>query len=162
MSGARAVYAAVLWQLSHGHDSFSDMRAALGGIDHERLADLAANTVLNDWCSDAADYRSTEARDTHGWGKRIPYIGWYWRSVDFARKRIPIGDCGDFIGFMESNKWGHPERDLTDSEADQVLALLWRARAEDGRGGSIAETDAARDQVLSELWDLMQSFEVPS
>jgi len=52
-----------------------------------------------------------------GSGKPIPYIGWYWRDVDFDSDGcwfgiIPVGADGNskpLVGFMESNKWGYRE-----------------------------------------------------
>lgn len=150
-------WATVLWDGSRRCDSFAALVADCRAVDHDRLAEVAANTVLNDWCADVADFGDRDD-DPEGHGKRLPYIGWYWRSVDFARKRITVGDCGDFIGFMENNKWDHPERDLTPEEVDHVLELLWRARAAAGRGGLLSEAWAARDEVLRELWDWMQGL----
>jgi len=138
-----------LWSLSHRLDGFAEYRERLAALDHVELANSAANYVLNDWCASVAD------NDTE---KRLPYIGWYWRSVDFAGRSIPVGDCGDFIGFMENNKWDYPERDLTPDEAEHVIGLLWRARNEAGKGGLVSEANAARDKVLAELWDWMQDL----
>lgn len=155
-------YTTTLWEPSHGHDSFADYAAMLAGSDHTELAAVAANTLLNAWCSDVADYSQREAdsreTDRRGHGKRLPYVGWYWRSVDFARKRVTVADCSDFIGFCENNKWGYPERSLNNEEADQVIAFLWRARTEGSKGGSLSDLDAARDAVLTELWDWMQTL----
>lgn len=55
-------------------------------------------------------------------GKCIPYIGWYWRCVDFARVRL--GDCGSFIGFMENNKWEYPEWSVTEEQTKSIRAQL--------------------------------------
>ena len=148
-----------LWHASHRLDSFGDLVEKFRDADHEQLAHVAANDVLNDWCQQVADYSDhDQAKDPHGHGKRLPYIGWYWRAIDFARKDIPVGDCGDFIGFMANNKWGYPARDLTPEECDHVIGLLWRARAEASKGGNLAELNAARDAVLTELWDWMQDL----
>lgn len=146
-----------LWHASHRLDSFGDLVDKFTEAEHADLARSAANTVINDWCGDVADYRQNES-DPEGHGKRLPYIGWYWRAVDFARKDITVGDCGDFIGFMENNKWDHPERSLTEPEADHVIGLLWRARTEGSKGGNLADLYAARDAVLAELWDWMQGL----
>jgi hypothetical protein len=150
-------WATVLWDGAHKAESLSHLTDTFRAADHDRLAEVAANSVLNDWCASVADYGDHDS-DPHGHGKRLPYIGWYWRSVDFARKRITVGDCGDFIGFMENNKWGHPERDLSPDECDHVIDLLWRARREGSRGGNLAEIFAARDEVLTELWGWMQDL----
>lgn len=58
-------------------------------------------------------------------GKTIPYIGWFWRDVDFD-KRITLGYCGSFIGFMENNKWDHDEWITTD---EQSVAIREAAEA---------------------------------
>ena len=68
---------------------------------HEELVDDIINRELNDLVSGYADVKEDEV-DEFGHGKRVPYIGWFWRSVDFANSSYTIGDCGDFIGFMEN------------------------------------------------------------
>lgn len=41
-------------------------------------------------------------------GKCIPYVGWFWRDVDFDSTGCWIGIIpGEFQGFMENNKWGY-------------------------------------------------------
>lgn len=50
-------------------------------------------------------------------GKSIPYIGWYWRTVNFDSKDYHFGilpyegtlDDNDIVkvGFMENNKWDY-------------------------------------------------------
>jgi hypothetical protein len=52
-------------------------------------------------------------------GKVIPYIGWYWREVNFDSP-ITLGHCGRFAGFMENNKWGYDERTLTAEQSAEV------------------------------------------
>ncbi|MDB5733325.1 MAG: hypothetical protein JWQ03_3220 [Variovorax sp.] len=51
--------------------------------------------------------------------KVLPYIGWFWRDVDFD-SRITLGDCGKFVGFMESNKWGYPEGEVTEEQDAEI------------------------------------------
>lgn len=61
-------------------------------------------------------------------GKVVPYIGWFWRSVDFdARIRLAHGiesdltretgaivdDIPCWAGFCENNKWDYPMRTLS-------------------------------------------------
>ena len=89
-----------------------------------------------------------EAWDDHyGLGKRAPYIGWFWRNVDFFSGDIPIGDCGEFKGFMQNNKLDHPERRLTDAEVTDVMCII--DAAVDGSGN------------LEDLWEYFQSLEIP-
>lgn len=49
-------------------------------------------------------------------GKKFPYVGWFWRDVDFDDEEggsfgvIPSdakGSAIDLVGFMENNKWGY-------------------------------------------------------
>lgn len=70
------------------------------------------------------NHQEIVVRGLEGTGKIIPYIGWYWRDVDFDAKSHQFGIIGDlpltsqileleevkFTGFMENNKWGY---DLT-------------------------------------------------
>jgi hypothetical protein len=157
-------YTTTLWHGSHNCDSYDQFVERCRATDHEVLARIASNTLLNDWCGDVADYSQTESdsrkTDPHGHGKRLPYVGWYWRSIDFAGANIPVGNCGDFIGFMANNKWDYPERDLDPEEAAHVIDLLWRARTASGQGGLLSEAWAARDTILTELWDWMQTLTI--
>jgi hypothetical protein len=65
---------------------------------------------------------SDEALQVKG-GKAVPYIGWYWRQVDFDSP-ISFGDCGEFVGFLENNKWGYPEFTLTPEQDAEVKTGL--------------------------------------
>ena len=57
-------------------------------------------------------------------GKLVPYIGWFWRNVNFNADYVHLGivppmyvDDPDYfehnptpkVGFMENNKWDYPE-----------------------------------------------------
>lgn len=56
-------------------------------------------------------------------GKNIPYIGWYWRNVGFDLP-ISLGILpGEWVGFIENNKWGYDEFDLTSAQSAKVRAL---------------------------------------
>lgn len=64
-------------------------------------------------------------------GKCIPYIGWYWRDVDFDAETyrfgvIPDGD-GSLIGFMENNKWGYSRVEADETEWAEIKQLLVEA-----------------------------------
>ncbi|HEX9986928.1 MAG TPA: hypothetical protein VGE45_00410 [Chloroflexia bacterium] len=60
--------------------------------------------------------------DRHG--KMLPYVGWYWRDVDFATPAIRLGDCGSFKGFMEDNKWDHIEWSPSAEESADIVRLV--------------------------------------
>lgn len=108
------------------------------------------NAPLNELVAEFSDFDDGEV-DPRWFGKRVPYIGWYWRDIDFENERYYIGDCGEFIGFMENNKWGYPERMLTPDEARQVSQIVAEADACKG------DNDAVK-AWLEKLWPLLQSF----
>lgn len=65
-------------------------------------------------------------------GKAFPYIGWFWREVDFDYKTFSLGvihgadtlNGGPFVGFMQNNKWGYGEFGLTEEETKVLRALF--------------------------------------
>ncbi len=85
-------------------------------------------------------------------GKRIPYIGWFWRDTDFAGKRILIGTTGDYVGVMENNKWGYPDRLMTEEEATTFIGYLDRAFA--------ASEQAQAETVYAELRRWFQTLKI--
>lgn len=139
-----------------------DRRKALNKLDKDRLIDDTINGELNRFVSSYADYDEDETGSTPRFDKRVPYIGWYWRSVDFTNNRIYIGHCGEFVGFMENNKWGYPERMLDDNEAEKVVALVCEAYELSREGGLLSDIQKNTKSKLEEIWPLMQTFEVES
>lgn len=120
------------------------------------------NKRYNEVVGKYADYAEAD-NDPHGHGKRVPYLGWFWRTVDFA-DLAGSSLCvePDLKGFMENNKWEYRERGLSDAEASAILDIVDDAvRMEDA--GDAPEKVAAR---LADLWPLMQAFpeyhEVPN
>lgn len=143
------------WYLARG--SYAEFRDTVFALDHDDLARGAINAHLNDFAGRYADY-GDEPKDPHGHGKRLPYIGWYWRPLDFAAGHVTIADCGDFIGVCENNKWGHQQRHMTPEEVEKFIDFLWRAdRSSDG-GGQLSELDKARDAILTECWEWFQTL----
>ena len=79
-----------------------------------------------------------------GTGKLFPYIGWFWRSVEWDQGcdkgyslYIPsnsapgydpdmLGDEPDFIGFMENNKWEYATRRCT-ADAFRLIRRTFEA-----------------------------------
>ena len=118
------------------------------------------NKYYNDFLSEHSDVERDES-DPHGHGKKVPYIGWFWRSCDFATKKyISIGDCGKFIGFMQNNKWGYDERFLTEQEVDRAIEVIDAAIAAYNKGGSLLDLEKGRDTHLAELWDYIQTLKI--
>ena len=79
---------------------------------------------LNKRIADLCDNEAYVVRGLEGTGKCIPYIGWYWRTVDFDRETDSLGDCGDFVGFMERNKWGYSYVAVDKARWAQLKSLL--------------------------------------
>lgn len=70
-------------------------------------------------------------------GKAIPYIGWYWRDVDFDSRVDPHGryafgviptganeSLKPLVGFMESNKWGYDYVFANQEQWDEIRRLV--------------------------------------
>ena len=61
-------------------------------------------------------------------GKLVPYIGWFWRRVDWDRQTcnlgvIPPNADGNneaLVGFMENNKWDYPSFHVEGDEWEKL------------------------------------------
>lgn len=116
-----------------------------------------ANHIYNNWIAGASDAHDKEetVQDT---GKRIPYMGWYWREIDAVNRRIPIGVHDDYVAVMARNKWGYPGRWMNDEEAATFIGYIDRAIIADRSGGVLAEITANRNDILRELAEWMQTL----
>lgn len=141
--------------------TYSEHRAYISRLDRASLEADILNRHYNEFAKEFCDYKSGEARP-NGVGKRIPYIGWFWRELDFYNLiRIPIGNCGVFIGFMANNKWGYSQRYLTEAEALRVIAFFDAAiEASKNYGINQGEREKAVDFQLNELWNYMQTLDL--
>lgn len=105
------------------------------------LTSAELNAAIASVCDDSSVYESFG-------GKSIPYIGWFWRRVDFDAPTcrfavIPAGsaDIGivmpndqimplgprspaDRVGFCESNKWDYREITATPEQFAEIRRLL--------------------------------------
>lgn len=134
--------------------------AALAEADTAWLRAAILDGEYNEFLRNRADYEEGQ-QGKHGHGKRLPYIGWYWRHIEFSDLlNIPIGDCGEFVGFIANNKWGYPERVLTEAEARAVMAIIDEAMRLNLLGGDVSKIEADTNAKLDELWDYMQTLEV--
>lgn len=132
--------------------TYDEKRAQLSSQSRESLEAAILDNHYNAFLSDRADFGEKEA-DPRGHGKRLPYVGWFWRRVGFSNpKTIPIGNCGEFVGFMENNKWDYPQRWLTEAEAAEVIAIIDAAMA--------AKTQEDANRELARIWDYMQTLVV--
>jgi hypothetical protein len=90
-------------------------------------------------------------------GKCIPFIGWFWRYVDFDAPSYSFGimpsgvECGEpfegFIGFMQKNKWDYGyTRETTPEEWAEIKRLL-----------EVAVTNPTRETTMA-TWDYIQKL----
>lgn len=130
----------------------ADAVAFFAGQDPARLAVLLVNDQLNRFIGDS--------RRDEG-DAPIDYQGWFWRSVDFFTPRgITIAEGDGRVAICQNNKWGYPERDLTEAEQTQFLTLVWAAYLESRKGGNLAEIYAATDAALGKANDFILSLDV--
>lgn len=81
-------------------------------------------------------------------GKCIPYIGWFWREVDFDSDKCYIGIIPNgFKGFMESNKWGYDGFYVTGDGWDKLKDLLYNV------------IKCSSKESTKILWDFIQNLE---
>lgn len=91
-------------------------------------------------------------------GKAIPYIGWFWRYVDFDSKHYEengywFGVLPDENrGFMENNKWEYDEVLATPEEWKEIKRLIIKALKNQTRDNFINVNDAIQ-KVGSERID---------
>lgn len=145
------------WQV---RGSMENKKKTLSNKPREWLETAILDRHYNDFLSDNSDYNH-DNDDKHGHGKRIPYIGWFWRHISFSDlTTIPIGDCGEFVGFMENNKWDYPERYLTKAEAEHIISIIDEAIELSQAGGALSKVLKNTYKKLDELWDYMQTLEI--
>lgn len=83
-------------------------------------------------CDEGEQYKVPALATT---GKVIPYIGWFWRTVDFDGRPITLGWCStsksmEYVGFMENNKWDYAQWQVSGEARDRLKQLLEEAVTE--------------------------------
>lgn len=146
----------LFWALSGTYD---ERKTELESWSAERLRASILDSEYNGFMSGRSDYKDGDKEERPG-GKRLPYIGWYWRHLTFSSGTLPIGDCGSFIGFMANNKWDYPERDMTPAEFAATMAIIDEAMRLNQQGGDLREIMARTYAKLDELWPLLQSMKI--
>jgi len=145
------------------HQGANEVKEKPGYLAHLRTLskEELINELYNKRVAEWADFDDDDnPPDSNHRGKRIPYIGWFWRHADFADRRISIGDTGGYIGVMENNKWGYRERLMTPEEVDTFTGYLDRAFAENSKSGDKAQLRANAERVFAELRQWFQALEV--
>lgn len=133
---------------------------------HENLEAMLLNERYNEFLSSYADYEDDEypidptIANGKSFGKRLPYHGWFWRSVDFYSKNIPIGVSELLKGFMENNKWYLPEGKLNEDQFKSVMEIIDLAMKFSEQGGDISKIRENTARELEKLWPLFQTFSV--
>lgn len=113
----------------------------------KKITDKALNARLA--ALDGGGYTVHGLEDT---GKCIPYVGWFWRNVDFSRPvhlympSEPGFDVPQFIGFMENNKWGYRTFACTQEQTDSIKALL------------VLAVSSPSDALFQAVFDYMQKL----
>lgn len=140
----------------------SDQRPGYLASLQNRTKEWLVNWVYNDWLADLADFEAKDAEfDDTTTGKRIPYIGWFWRDVDFAEKRIPIGKSeSGYVAIMESNKWGYSGRLMTEAEAETFIRFLDTAHAQRAKVNDQGAGKREAEQTFAELRRWMQTLAI--
>ena len=141
--------------------TYSERKAKLASVDRAWLEASILDEKYNEFLCSKADYKDHE-KDAHGHGKRVPYIGWFWRRVTFSAGTISLGDCGEFVGFMENNKWGYRERSTTAEEFVRIMTIIDEAMKLDEQGGSLDKIIESTNAKLEELWGYMQTLTIPA
>lgn len=139
--------------------SYVERKAILASWSVERLQASILDGEYNDFMRSRSDYADGDKQERPS-GKRLPYIGWYWRHLPFSSGTLPIGDCGEFIGFMANNKWDYPERNMTPAEFSATMEIVDEAMRLDQQGGDLREIVARTRAKLDELWPLLQSMTI--
>lgn len=147
------------WRL---RGTYAERKAKLAEFPREFLEAAILDSEYNEFIRGRANFRDGD-KDSNGSGKRVPYIGWFWRHVAFSNlTSVPIGNCGEFIGFIENNKWDHPERTLTAEEGAKVMEIIDEAMRLNQQGGELGEIERSTNAKLGELWDFMQTLTIPN
>lgn len=139
--------------------NYGERAAKLKEFSREQLEASILDREYNDFLRGRADYSESE-HDPHGLGKRLPYIGWFWRHLSFSSGSLPIGNTGEVVGFMPNNKWGYPERMTTAEEFARIMEIIDAAMIEDAKGGLLSEIIKNTNAKLDELWDYLQTIQV--
>lgn len=127
----------------------------------DELVAMLINTSLNNYMRAATDRFDCLRKD--GERRRIPYIGGYWRAVDFVNRDIPIGRAsgvtGDFTGIAEHDNLAYEGtvRNLNKEEAGKVVEIVEKAWALYGENYNSTK----HEKELDKLWPLLQSFDTP-
>lgn len=140
--------------------NYAERKRKLSEFTREYLEAATLDEIYNDFLRDKSNYKETDQNQIIPGGKRLPYIGWFWRHLEFSSGALPIGHCGEFIGFMANNKWDYPERSTTPEEFAAIMEVVDEAMRLNSEGGDLREIWKNTYNKLDELWPLLQSMKI--
>ena len=93
----------------------------------------------------AAEAANFDVSPLLGTGKNVPYLGWFWRHVNFHADYISLADNGEWVGFCESNKWDYPEWNVRGGDRKRLLEHV------------VAVVREPSEQTATALYDFLQT-----
>jgi hypothetical protein len=91
-------------------------------------------------------------------GKRVPYLGWFWRHLEFHEGKLPLGFCDGYVGFMANNKWDYHERNTTPEEFVSIMGFIDAAMTAGEAGGELTTIHRNIRAELKKLRDYVQTL----
>lgn len=146
----------LFWML---RGNYAERKALLAAAKREFLEAAILDMEYNDFLRSRADAKDSDAdKDDILNGKRIPYMGWFYRHLNFSEGCLPLGFSGGYVAFMATNKWDNDERDTTPEEFEQIMAYIDAAMKANERGGALSEIVAGTNAELKKLRDYLQTL----
>lgn len=114
--------------------------------DTQQITSEEINAYFN-----SIDGVETELRMIGTTGKVVPYVGWYWRNVDFDKPFVlykpKVGgfDVPGWYGFMQNNKWGYSEVEPSAEDCLLIRAAAARLALEKSNEAAIALYDIIQE-----------------
>lgn len=139
--------------------NFEQRKSRLAELPKDYLEACVLDREYNDFLRSRADADEKDADHAHILnGKRVPYMGWFWRHLDFHAGRLPLGFHEGYVGFMANNKWDYHERDTTPEEFATIMGFIDAAMVENQKGGSLDKIIDDTNAELKKLRDYVQTL----
>ena len=134
--------------------------ARISYLTHKESVDL--NEFLREVCDNVIDY-------PHAFGgKSVPYIGWFWRYVNFQEPFMlgviptdsPHNVITDLIvkrnkkpvaGFLQANKWDYPVYKPDPHAVLLIISYYWSAKETDQPGERSRFLKAANEIIQNSI-----------
>jgi len=139
--------------------TYTERKEKLEKMDPAYLRASILDAEYNDFLrarSDANDEDEDHSDILHG--KRVPYMGWFYRHMEFHEGRLPLGFHDGWVAFMANNKWDYHERYTTPEEFTTIMSFIDAAMAESQKGGSLDQIIRNTRAELKKLRDYLQTL----